>query len=194
MKQDKMSALLGRPLAANETANYKLYLDIANDSLESMICTSLCDQNDPKVYDVREGYSTVFTDIFIDIDEVKLDGKVVDSSEYSLRQWDKRNASWYNSLVFNYRFNECDKEVEVSATWGFESMPSDLQLVLAGLFDLVTKKNKQNSSVQSKQVEDFRITFRADVDLDSDFQTKYGGTLAKYSICDIPNVQHGRVC
>lgn len=194
MDEAKVAALLGRSLTSNETTNFKLYLKIANQSLESMVCTSLCDQSDPKIYDVREGYRTLFTDIFTDIDEVKIDGELVDPSKYSVRQWDKRNADWYNSVVFTTRFGECDREVSVSASWGFSSMPADLQLVIAGLFDLITKKNKIDSSIQSKQVEDFKITLRSDVDLDAEFQTKYGDTLAKYSQCDIPNVQHGRVC
>jgi len=194
MDETKMSALLGRPLTTVETTNFKLYLDIARETLQSLICTALCDQDDPKVYDLREGYSTVFTDIFTELDEVKMDGVVVDSSKYSVRQWNKRSASWYNSIVFADRFTECDNEVEVSAVWGFEKMPSDLQLVLAGLFDLITRKNKFDPAIQSKRVEDFQITLRSGVDMDAEFQSMYGSTLAKYSICDIPNVQHGRVC
>jgi hypothetical protein len=194
MNEAKVAALLGRPLTAYETANFKLYLRLANESLESMLCTSLCDENDPKIYDVREGYSTVFTDIFQEVDSVKMDGELVDPSKYSVRQWNKRTASWYNSIVFDHRLTECDHEIEVSAVWGFDTLPSDLQLVTAGLFGLISKKNSVDSSVQSKRVEDFQITFRADVDLDSEFSSKYGGVLAKYSMCDIPNVQHGRVC
>lgn len=194
MKEADVAALLGRSLTSIETTNFNLYMRIANQTLESLVCTSLCDQDDPKVYDIREGYRTVFIDIFTDLDEVKVDGKVIESSEYSLRQWDKRNASWYNSIVFKDRFDNCDKEVEVSGTWGFDKMPADLKSVLAGLFDLIGKKSSFDATVQSKQVEDFRITLRADVDLNATFQTLYGDTISKYSQCDIPNIQHGRVC
>jgi hypothetical protein len=193
MKAAQLSALLGRPLTSVETDNLTLYVKIATETLEDMLCTSLCDQDDPKLYDVREGYSTVFTDIFTDIDEVKIDGDVIASSDYSVRQWDKRNARWYNSIVFDRRLTSRDKEVEVSASWGFSPMPSDLQAVLAGLFDLITKKNKLDPSVQSKQVEDFRVTLRADVDLDVEFYKKYGTTLRKYSMCDIGQIRHGKV-
>lgn len=196
MTKEQLIALLGRPLTPVEDANFELYLDIAMQQLEQLICTSLAETsgNETVVYDVREGYRTLFTDIFTELTEVKIYGTVIDSSKYSVRQWDKRSGSWYNSIVFDNMFKACDDEVEVTAEWGFNTIPSDLLAVLAGLFDLITKKNNLNPSIASKQVEDYRISFRADVDLDADFESKYAGTLSKYSMCDIPNVQHGKVC
>ena len=192
MKQDQLSKLLGRPLTPTEVSSFDLYLKIAQQSLEDLMCTVLCNQDDPKFYETRVGYSTVFTDIFTDLDEVKIDGKVIDQSKYSIRQWDRRNASWYNSIVFNKRFCK-NEEIEVSATWGFKPMPVDLQAVLAGLFDLVTKKNKFDGTVKSKRVEDFHISLNTDVDFDSEFANKYGNTIRKYSLCDVGNIQHGKV-
>lgn len=196
MTKEQLIALLGRPLTPVEDANFELYLDIAMQQLEQSICTSLTETSgdEPVVYDVREGYRTLFTDIFTEVTEVKMDGAVIDSSKYSVRQWDKRNGSWYNSIVFDRVFTSCDNEVEVTAEWGFSSIPLDLQAVLAGLFGLITKKNNLDPSIASKQVEDFRIAFRDGVDLDTDFQSKYAHTLSKYSLCDIPDLQHGKVC
>lgn len=195
MKEAQISALLGRPLTDVETTNFKLYLKIANEALESLTCMSFCDQSDPKTFDTRKGYSTLYTDIFTEINEVKINGTVIDSSKYSKRQWGKRNGSWYNAIVFDTRFDDCQKEVEVSAVWGFNNgIPADLQSVLAGLFDLIGRKNKIDPTIQNKKVEDFSITFRADVDLDEEFDRKYSSVLTKYSMCDIPNVQHGEVC
>lgn len=191
MEQSTLEAYLGRPLTTIEATNRKLYLKIAREQLEGLICTSLCDDDDPKVYDARDGYHTVFTDIFTELEEVKVNGEVVEPEKYSPRQWDKRSASWYNSIVFDTK--PCG-EVEVSASWGFSSTPSDLQSVLAGLFDLVTKKNKSDATISSKQVEDFRISFNADVDLDQAFRDKYAKTLSKYSICDMSYVRNGKVC
>lgn len=193
MKSERVSALLGRPLTSTESSNFDLYLKIANQSLEDMLCTSLCDQDDPKIYDIRIGYSTVFTDIFTDVDEVKVDGEVIPSDEYSIRQWDKRNGSWYNSIVFDKRFTKYDEEVEVSATWGFETLPRDLQAVLAGLFDLVTKKSKLDALIAEKRVEDFSIRFRPEADLDIEFYRKYARTISKYAQCDIPYIRHGTI-
>jgi hypothetical protein len=194
MDKERMSALLGRPLTSIEDTNFDLYLKIANQSLEQILCTSLCDQDDPKTYDVREGYSTVFIDIFTEIDEVKLDGEVIASDKYSVRQWDKRTGSWFNSIVFDRRMNDCDEEVEVSASWGFSSMPVDLQAVLAGLFSSISKKNNYDPTIASKRVEDFQISFSTDTDLDTEFSNKYSVTLSKYGMCDIPYVLHGKVC
>lgn len=189
-----IAVLLQRPLTPIEDTNFNTYIKIAKENLSTLICTDLCSDGSNKIYDARKGYRTVFTDVFNALDEVKIDGKTVESSEYSVRQWDKRNGSWCNSIVFKDRFCESEQEVEVSASWGFEKMPTDLQLVLAGLFDLISKKNTVDASIQSKQVEDFRITFRADVDLNESFTTKYAGTIAKYSMCSILDVQHGSVC
>lgn len=191
MDQAKISALLGRPLTSIESSNFDLYIKLARESLEEMLCTALCDSEDPKFYDSRSGYSTLFTDIFTEIDEVKIDGTVIESSEYSPRQWDRRSGKWFNSIVFDDKLR--GKEVEVSATWGFSPMPVDLQSVLAGLFDLITKKNKFDGTIQSKQVEDFRITFNTGADLSQEFADKYRSVIQKYSQCSIGNIQHGKV-
>lgn len=189
MNETQMVALLQRPLSPYEVTNFKTYLKIARESLDDLLCTNLCDDSDNRIFEAREGYSTVFTDIFTDVDEVKLNDEVV--TDYTIRQWDRRIGSWYNSIVFDHKLCGSD-EVEVSASWGFSQMPSDLQLVLAQLFGLITKKNKFDGIVSSKQTEDFRISFNSDVDLDDEFYLKYNKTIAKYSLCSIGNIQHGK--
>lgn len=188
---EQMSALLGRPLSTFETENFDLYLKIARESLDDLLCMNLCIDEETRTYDTREGYSTVFTDVFQEIEEVKVNGTVV--TNYSVRQWDRRNGSWFNSLVFDCPFKKSD-EVEVTAIWGFYKMPADLQSLLAGLFDLVTKKNKFDRSIASKQVEDFRISFNTDVDVDTDFALAYRSTITKYSLCGVSQVLHGDIC
>lgn len=196
MDKEEISALLGRPLTTVEDTNFDLYLEIAYQNIEEIICTGVIDITETRVFDTRNGYSTAFVDIFHSISEVKLDGDVTTS--YTVRQWDKRNASWYNSLVFDEMLT--GQELEVTADWGFppvsdaSSLPADLQMVLAQLFALISKKNKYDGTIQSKQVEDFRISFKSDVDLDEQFFSTYSKTISKYSLCDIPNVQHGRSC
>lgn len=193
MDEDRMSALLGRSLTAVETQNFKLYLKIAKESLSDLLCTDLCSNEDPRVFDGDEGYSTVFTDIFTEVEEVKVNGTVIDQSKYSPRQWDKRQAKWYNSVVFDYKLCRGD-EVEISAFWGFgNKMPADLQLVLAGLFDLITKKNKFDGTIKSKRVEDFQITFDTEADLDEMFYSKFDQTINKYGLCSIDRFRQGRV-
>jgi len=195
MTKEEMIALLGRPLTPVEDTNFNLYLEIAEANLETLICTPIHDASETRYFDTRHDYKTAFIDIFWNVTEVKLNGNVI--TDYSERQWDKRNASWYNSLVFSEFTN--GHELEVTADWGFEpvsdgsSLPVDLQQVLAGLFGLISKKNKFDGTIQSKQVEDFRISFRADADLDQEFYKNFGSTISKYSLCDIPDIQNGRV-
>jgi hypothetical protein len=196
MSQEELEALLGRPLTPIESSNLDLYLDIATETLEDLLCSPLSPVNETRVFDTRKGYSTVFIDIFHEVTEVKIDDETVDS--YSVRQWNKRDAPWYNSLVFEDKFWK-NGEIEVTADWGFEGgsgddsdLPADLQSLLAGLFALISKKNKSDASVSSKQVEDFRISFNQ-VNLDTEFYDKYRRTISKYGLCDIGNVQHGRI-
>jgi len=191
MKQDQLESLLGRNLTPTEVTNLKLYHNIARETLESLICAKLSCVESPEVYDTREGYRTLFTDIFTEVYEVKIDGETVDEATYSKRQWDRRNGSWYNSLVFDEPFRSRQSEVEVTASWGFDKVPDDLQSVWAGLFDLITKKNKLDPSVTDKRVEDFYVKFKSGVDLDAEFAKKYETILSKYRMCYIPNIQHG---
>lgn len=193
MNQATMSALLGRPLTTIETTNYSLYLKIARQSLDDVLCTNLCDDSDPRTYDARGGYSTVFTDVFTDITSVSVNGIAVEADTYSVRQWNRRNGSWYNSIVFDEKLEE-DDEVEVSASWGFSEMPSDLQLVQAQLFGLITKKNKQDGTIERKEVEDFKIQFNVDADLDDEFYSQYNKTIAKYSLCTVGQITQGSIC
>lgn len=189
-----LEALLGRPLTQYESQNRDLYLKIANESLSDLLCSNLCDDEDnPRTFNTRVGYRTLFTGIFNELNEVKLNGDVVDADDYQVQQWDARNGSWFNSIVFEDKFVEGD-EVIVDAEWGFDKVPADLQFVLAGLFGLITKKNKFDGTVASKQTEDFRITFNNDVDLDEEFYSNYGKTIDKYSMCHLGyGIRHGKV-
>ena len=188
MTKEQVSALLGRPLTSIEDANFDLYLEIATQALEELLCSPTKCQYDTRVFNVRDNYSTVWTDIFTSISEVKLNGTVLDEKDYSPQQGDKRNAKWFNSIVLNSRCHS--GELEVSGTFGLK-LPSDLQLVLAGLFGLITKKNKFDATVTSKQVEDFRISINTDADLDEAFMTLHSKTLSKYSVCDEAYILHG---
>lgn len=199
MNQAQLEALLGRPLTTVEEANTTLYLEIATETLEKLLCTTINPATGSRTFDVREGYRTAYVDIFRTITEVKVDGNVIDTADYSKRQWDHRNGSWYNSLVFKRAFRDSDTEIVVTGEWGFITsptydVPADLQAVLAGLFDLITKKNKLNPAVSSKQVEDFRINFVNGVNLTEEFVKTYGETIDKYSLCNIGYTRQGSTC
>jgi len=201
MNQAQLEALLGRPLTSIEVTNLELYLEIANDTLETLLCTSIRPATEERTFNLREGYRTAFVDIFTEVTEVKVNGTVQYPTSYSKRQWDKRTGGWFNSLVLADRITSTTDEITVNATWGFVdapvedyAVPSDLQVILAGLFSLITKKNKLDPTVTSKATEDFKISFNADVDLDEEFYTQYSKTIDKYSLCNIGYVRHGEVC
>lgn len=187
MNQAKLAALLGRPLTQTEVDNLDLYLQIAKERLGDLICSDLCDQ-DNRFYTIREGYETVFTDIFTDITSVKLDGEVF--TDYEVYQNDRRNGQWFNSIVLNKCYSG---EVEIEADWGFGGMPVDVQLLLAKLFGLVGSMNTSNGNIKSKKVEDFSITF-GDTDVYDQFVTENHATIDKYSQCNVGYIRHGVLC
>jgi hypothetical protein len=194
MNEAKVSALLGRTLTTTETTNFDLYLDIATENLESMLCISLSNNSGTREFDTREGYSTAFIDPFTAINEVTIDDSVIDESEYSTRQWDRRNARWYNSVVFG---SKCNGTITVDADWGFgKCLPADLQLLLARSFDQVSRANESISdgNVKRKEVEDFKIEFDTDLTQNDLFMQDNGATIRKYSLCNIGDIQHGDIC
>jgi hypothetical protein len=190
MDKSVMAALLGRSLTTIEDDNYPMYLEIATENLEDLLCITLNEVEEARTFDTRAGYSTAYLDIFQSVTEVKVNEVEKDSDDYSLRQWDKRTGSWYNSLVLGSKFLS-DDEIEVTATWGFDIVPNDLNLLLARMFALISTKNKFDGTVTKKQVEDFRIEFDLDADLDDQFYAENRKTIAKYGLCNMPNVQHG---
>src|SRR5690606_33511962 len=117
MQQSQVAALLGRPLSPNEVTNLDVYIDIAEQALESLLCSTLSGMMDSSdldtiLYDAGQGYGTGLTDIFAEVDEVKADGVV--PTDCQSRQSDRRNGSWYNSIVFGCKFTR-EQEVEVPA-------------------------------------------------------------------------------
>lgn len=196
MTQQQLEALLGRPLTPTEVENLDLYLEIAQESLAELLCMSLevnpdgsgDPETDTRVFDVREGYSTVFTGIFTEIKEVKVDGEV--TTDYYPVFWDKRSNTFYNSIVLNHS----GKTVEITGFWGFDSLPRDLQMLLAQLFANASKKYQSGgANIKSKQTEDFRINY-GDLTDDEAFINANQRTINKYSLCNVGYVLHGSTC
>lgn len=191
MEQTKLEALLGRTLTAREVTNKTLYLNIAKQNLQDMLCLQLdCGNSfEPRTFKAREGYSTVFLGTFTDVGEVKVDGEVV--TDYHSAFFDNRNSKFYNSIVFDNRFRK-EATIEITASWGFESLPNDLAQLWAQMF-AITSKKYSTGSVKSKQVEDFRITY-GDATDEQVFADQNALTISKYSLCNVGYVLHGSVC
>lgn len=191
MDQEKLTALLGRPLTDIETANLDLYLEIADTTLQDMLCIDLESTTEERELDAREGYRTLFTGIFTAVESIEVEGELIPDTDYSLRQWDKRNKDWYNSIVFTTP--RCGV-IKVTADWGFdECWPLDLQRLYAKVFDQIGKSSKSAGLVQSKQTEDFRVTFRTDITEKDLFQQECAPLIRKYGMCGIGEIQHGNV-
>lgn len=196
MTQDEIEALLGRSLTAREADNIALYLEIATEEVEGLLCISLDYSGDEsgeqvaeeRTYKARKGYSTVFTDIFSEVTSVTVNGEA--GSDYDPQFWDNPNSGYYNSIVLDEPL-ESDSVV-VTAVWGFVELPSDLKRLIAQAFDMVAKKHNV-SDVSSKKVEDFSISYGSLSDNEK-FIRDNALVIRKYSMCTIGNIQHGAIC
>lgn len=187
MEQSKLEALLGRSLTPREVTNKELYLDIAKDALEALLCTSLCKESGERTFHIREGYDTIFTDIFTKLNSATINGVTQTAIPYF---WNNQNSNYFNSIVIDDLHTYYD-EIIIDADWGFSTIPNDLQLLLAELFANTSKKYSVGS-VKSKSVEDFSITY-GDLTDDQDFVNRNARIISKYSLCNIGEIKSGRI-
>ncbi len=189
--QAEIVKLLGRPLTTAETNAYDTYLNIAIEAVEELLGYSLSNSHASKEFDLRENYRTVFTDPFRRLHAISVDDEDLDEDTFSARQWDKRTADWYNSIVFD---DARSGVVTVSADWGFgRCLPSDLQLLIARSFDQITRSNLYEGIIESKKNEDFSINFKEDVTQSDQFNADNAKIINKYSIRSIGEIQNGCV-
>jgi hypothetical protein len=153
--------------------------------IEQLTCLYLkAEESATRTFNVRNGYSTVFTDPFETLTEVRLDGEVVDSADYVKMQWDRYNADWYNSVVLDTGDAE---KLEVTGKW---IIPTDLQVLITDLAAVLT--NGSHGTVKSKRNEDFSIEFNDNTDVQQ-FAKDNAAVLSRYSICNIPFIRHGEI-
>lgn len=186
MTESKISALLGRPLTTTEIANFNTYLKIAHDKVSDLIYSDICSSTDIKKFFPRHGYRTLNTPIFNEIYSIEIDG--VETEDYTPYQRSSMNGNWFNSIVFD-EVPDC-KVIEIEADWGFSYLPNDVAQMVAEQFALASSLSPDDGLVSSKQVEDFRITYKGNTKQEA-FTTKYASTISKYSGNPEGNVQHG---
>jgi len=161
-------------------------VDTATSIIEQATCLYLKAENaTTREYSVRDGFSTVFTDIFQEPTEVAVDGNILTEDEYKAMFWDNRNASVYNSVVINHLRGH---KVTITANW---IIPTELS-------DLITKLNaviasSKHSLVKSKKVEDFSVTYNDNTDVQQ-FLLDNSAIIEKYSICGVIDIRSGSVC
>lgn len=190
MTQADVAKWLGRSLTPTEVTNFDSYLKNAFEKIEELLCFSLSCKDYTKKFRGRDGMSTVFTGVFTEIYEVRRNDSIV--TDYEEMFFDNPNGKFFNSLVFDCGLQTSDR-LEVDAKWGFKTLPSDLQQLIAKYFALSSSGTASNSGIKSKRVEDFDITFddkTAEERLISDNQS----VINKYSLCNTTNVRSGKVC
>jgi hypothetical protein len=186
LKKEQLSKLLNRSLTSSEESNFDLYLKIATQRLEELLCIRLCGDDSERTYESRNGYRTVYVDPFTDINAVTIDDEEV--TDYTMKQNDNLNGAWYNILEFDTKRR--GEKITVDADWGFSPVPTDLQLLLAKLFDQGSVEQTVNTNVKSKKIEDFTVTFKDSATFD-EFVTSNSAAIDKYSQCDQGIIRHG---
>jgi hypothetical protein len=189
MSTSELEKLLGRSLTSRESTGCAKYLEIAKQLLEEITCVSLQQEAGERIFTARYGYKTLFTGIFSEITSVTVDGETMLSTDYTKKFFDDRNKGFYNSIVFEEALE--GEEVVVNAQWGFNTVPSDLNMVLAQLFAYAANK-KTLGSVKSKRVEDFWITYGDNTDF-QELVADNAIIINKYTMCDIYETRHGDV-
>lgn len=195
LTKEQMAALLGRSLTATEDANFTTYLDIATEHLEELLCCEIAAvggdaEPTERTFGTRDGYRTVWVDPFVSLTSVKIGDVVIDTNAYTKKQNDSFNGSWFNIVEFSRR--RCGENIVVSAVWGFNPIPSDLQMLLAQLFNQVSVDQKTDGQIKSKKIEDFSVTYKDSVTL-QDVLAGNAATILKYSQCNQGAIRHGRV-
>lgn len=184
MDKGQLEALLGITLDEKDVNKYQS----AVVALEDLLCSGLLDATEERIFDIREGYSTVFTELFRSVSSVKVKGITLPSERYQARQWDKRRAEWFNSIVLK---DVRGDEVAITAEWGFTELPADLKLLVDKIIKQQAKKGPGN--VKSKKIEDFSVTY-SDIPAYEQFVIDNQSIINKYSVCGIGEVQSGKVC
>lgn len=191
MTKANLEAFLGRSLSSVEDTNIKLYTSMAYNMLSRILCTTVCNKTEARYFDARDGYHTLFTDIFSDINSITIDG--VEVTDYIVKQNDRRGTDWYNSIVFTDEMVK-DSEILVDANWGFNEVPLELQDLTAKLFGLVSSRNTTDSRITTKKIEDFSVSYR-DITPDDQLLTDYAQVISKYSQCQLTGeVRNGSIC
>lgn len=193
LTQDELVQLLGRPLTTTEVSGLSSYLEIVSELMADLLCSDLsCGNTAVRKFNSRDGYKSLPIGIVSSVNSVTVDSETVDQADYSLMQNDRYEGGWFNILVFNDPMC-AGKVYSVDADWGFDDcMPSDLKLLFARAFAMVSKGHNTDSRLQSKRIEDTAFTYR-DVSLDQQFTNDNSRTIRKYSTCGWSEVRSGRV-
>lgn len=190
LSKAQLATLLNRSLSSAEDTNFDLYLKIATSRLEELLCMRVCSDGGERTYESRYGYRTVYVDPLTDVTSITIDGEDVSEDDYTLKQNDSLNGSWYNAIEFDTK--RTGENIVVDADWGFDSLPVDLQLLLARLFDQGSVEQTSDGQVKSKSIEDFSVTFKDSATYD-EFVNSNSSVIKKYNLCNQGIIRHGSI-
>lgn len=188
MEIGQVEKLLGRSLTSIEATNFDLNIKIAIERLQKLLCFRLSDTDGERIYPARYGYRTQYIDPCTSIESVKIDGVI--TTDYVLRFQDSYNSEFYNCIEFTKAL--AGDLITVDADWGFDTIPEDLQLLLARLFAQCSLEQTTDNAVKSKSIEDYSVTYK-DAPTFDEFVSANSEIIAKYSQCNIGMVRHGNV-
>jgi hypothetical protein len=189
INQQQLVKLLGRDLTQTEIDNFNLYMGMALSSVSGLLCIDLCDEGGTRTYRSRDGYRELWIDPFSNVNTVSIDG--VETTDYATKQNNSYNGEWYNVLEFDEKLD--GSLVTVDASWGFsDCMPSDLQTLVAKMFDYNSSTQGVNQNVKSKKIEDYSVTYK-DSDPLQDFLEANRMLVNKYGQCNLSEVSHGTI-
>jgi hypothetical protein len=93
--------------------------------------------------------------------------------------------------ITNAKLISDNLKIEVDAEW-LDELPSDLKLLLANLFGLVSVEQSTNGRVERKSIEGYSVTYR-DTDDYQQLVKDFESTIRKYSLCNIGEISSGEV-
>lgn len=190
LKQAQIEKLLNRSLTSAEVTNLSLYLKIATQRLEELLCMDICGEAGERTYDSRYGYRTVFTDPFTSINSITIDDEVVSEDDFVVKLNERYSGNWFNSIEFDTKRR--GQKIVIDAEWGFNKLPEDLQLLLAQLFAQGSTEQVSDAQVKSKKIEDFSVTYKDSATYD-EFVSTHASVLNKYAQCNQNQIRHGAV-
>jgi hypothetical protein len=189
LSKELTAKLLNRSLTTAETNNFSLYLKIATQRLEELLCFSLSSDAGERTFETRVNYRSVYVDPFTSIESITIDGEEY-TGDYQLKQNDNLNGSWFNIIEFEKVRD--GKNIVVDADWGFDSCPVDLQFLLAQIFAHVSVEQTTDNQVKSKKIEDFTVTYKDGATF-TEFVLANRSILDKYSYCNQGFIRHGNL-
>jgi hypothetical protein len=165
MDIDSITAYLGRPLTDFETANFDSLFNQTVARLENLLGTPLVKFDGDRTFTVRQGFRTIWIDIFTSVTAVKIDDKELSVDEWTAARNDARGAlDWFNSIVLSEKPIKREQTATITASWGFdltnaETLPEDLKILIAACFAAISQQAQFDPTVANEQIEDYRVSF-----------------------------------